>query len=203
METGAWLRANGHDLAGIRLDSGDLAYLSRESRELLDAGGFPEASITASNDLDEETIESLRLQHSEIDAWGVGTRLVTADGQPALGGVYKLSAIQGDGGAWRPVLKVSEQPDKTTVPGILGVRRYYDEHGIAAGDAIVDELTEEAHPLVIIHPTTPHRRKRLAELPEHEDLLVPAMRDGRRTEPAPSVHEIRAHAKADGTARGC
>jgi nicotinate phosphoribosyltransferase len=95
------------------------------------------------------------------------------------------------------VLKVSEQPDKTTVPGILGVRRFYDENGLAAGDAIVDELTTEAEPLVIIHPTTPHRRKRLADLPSHEQLLMPVMRDGRRTAPAATVHEIRARAKAE------
>jgi len=196
IDAGRSLRAAGHDLQGIRLDSGDLAYLSIEARRALDEGGFPGAKITASNDLDEETIESLRLQHAAVDVWGVGTRLVTADGQSALGGVYKLAAMRRDDGSWRHVLKVSEQPDKTTVPGILSVRRYYDEHGFAAGDAIVDELTDEARPLLIIHPTTPHRRKRLEDLPEHEDLLVPVLHGGRRLGPNPTVHEIQARTHA-------
>ncbi len=189
------LRATGHDLQGIRLDSGDLAYLSIEARRALDAAGFPEARIMASNDLDEETIESLRLQNAPVDVWGVGTRLVTADGQPALGGVYKLAAMRRRDGSWRHVLKVSEQPDKTTVPGILSVRRYYNEEGQAAGDAIVDELTEEARPLVILHPASPHRRKRLEDLPDHEELLQPMLRDGRRVSETPSIESIRERTK--------
>jgi nicotinate phosphoribosyltransferase len=196
IDAGRGLNAAGHDLQGIRLDSGDLAYLSVEARRALDGAGFPQAQIMASNDLDEETIESLRLQDAAVDAWGVGTRLVTADGQPALGGVYKLAAMRRDDGSWRHVLKVSEQPDKTTVPGILSVRRYYNEQGRASGDAIVDELTDEARPLLIIHPTTPHRRKRLEGLAEHEELLQPVMRDGRRVSASPTLHEIRARTMA-------
>ena len=196
IEAGRALRADGHDLQGIRLDSGDLAYLSREARRELDAAGFPTALIMASNDLDEETIESLRIQNAAVDVWGVGTRLVTADGQPALGGVYKLAAMRRNDGSWRHLLKVSEQPDKTTVPGILSVRRYYDENGRAAGDSIVDELTPAARPLLIIHPTAPHRRKRLEDLGEHEDLLRPVMRDGRRVAATPTTQAIQAHAKA-------
>ena len=192
IEAGLQLRAAGHELDGIRLDSGDLAYLSREARARLDAAGFQHTQILASNDLDEETIESLRLQHAPIDAWGVGTNLVTADGQPALGGVYKLAAIRGDDGGWRHVLKVSEQPDKTTVPGILGVRRYYDENGRAAGDAIIDELTPPADPIVIVHPSLAHRRKRLAGDWRHEDLLVPVMRSGKRLAASPPLAELRA-----------
>lgn len=195
IETGRRLRAHGHDLQGIRLDSGDLAYLSIDARRGLDAAGFPKAQIVASNDLDEETIESLRIQNAAVDVWGVGTRLVTADGQPALGGVYKLAAIRRDDGSWRHVLKVSEQPDKTTVPGILSARRYYDENGLAAGDAIVDELTDEARPTVVIHPATPHRRKRLGDLPEQEELLQPMVRAGRRVAPTPTVQEIRARTR--------
>jgi nicotinate phosphoribosyltransferase len=195
IDAGRRLRRSGHDLAGIRLDSGDLAYLSREARRRLDAEGFEGATIMASNDLDEETIESLRLQDAQVDLWGVGTRLVTADGQPALGGVYKLAAIREGGGEWRHVLKVSEQPDKTTVPGILGVRRYYDGDGKAAGDAIIDELTPPADPVVILHPTAAHRRKRLEGVGDSESLLVPVMRDGRRVAPSPPLHEIQGHAR--------
>ncbi len=196
VEVGRRLRAAGHDLQGIRLDSGDLAYLSIDARRQLDAGGFTGAQILASNDLDEETIESLRLQHAAVDVWGVGTKLVTADGQPALGGVYKLAAMRRPDGSWRHVLKVSEQPDKTTVPGILSVRRYYDGNGLAAGDAIVDELTEEARPLVIIHPSAMHRRKRLDDLSNSEELLEPVLRGGRRVRPEPRIQEIQARTKA-------
>ena len=196
IDAGRRLREEGHELQGIRLDSGDLAYLSTEARRALDAAGFPDAKIMASNDLDEETIESLRLQNAAVDTWGVGTRLVTADGQPALGGVYKLAAIRRDDGTWRHVLKVSEQPDKTTVPGIVSVRRYYNEAGMAAGDAIVDELTDPARPLLIIHPSAPHRRKRLEDLPEHEDLLQPMLRAGRRVTASPSIEAIRARTRA-------
>jgi nicotinate phosphoribosyltransferase len=109
--------------------------------------------------------------------------------------VYKLSAMRRADGTWRHVLKVSEQPDKTTVPGILSVRRYYDEAGLAAGDAIVDALTDEARPLQIIHPSTPHRRKRLEDLPVHEELLQPQIRDGRRVTASPSIDEIRDRAR--------
>jgi nicotinate phosphoribosyltransferase len=195
IDVGRSLRDAGHDLAGIRLDSGDLAYLSIEARRELDDAGFPRAQIMASNDLDEETIESLRIQNAAVDTWGVGTRLVTADGQPALGGVYKLAAMRQPDGPWRHVLKVSEQADKTTVPGILGVRRYYDENGIAAGDAIVDELTDEAQPLLIIHPSAPHRRKRLDDLRESESLLVPQVRGGRRVSEVQSVDAVRDRAR--------
>jgi nicotinate phosphoribosyltransferase len=193
---GRKLREAGHELEGIRLDSGDLAYLSREARAKLDAAGFRETKIMASNDLDEETIESLRLQRAAIDGWGVGTRLVTAYGQPALGGVYKLAAIRAGDGRWRHVIKVSEQPDKTTIPGLLRARRYYDEAGVAAGDSIYDELTQAAEPTVIVDPTNPHRRKHLLDEWQTEELLVPAMRSGERLAPGPPVDAISDHARA-------
>ena len=134
VRAGAALRAAGHRLLGVRLDSGDLAYLSREARRLLDGGGFPDARVLASNDLDEHLVESLKQQGAAVAVWGVGTRLVTADGAGALGAVYKLTAVRdapgaGDpeaGGAWRPRVKVSEQAAKTTTPGVLQARRYRD-----------------------------------------------------------------------------
>ncbi|HVA86655.1 MAG TPA: nicotinate phosphoribosyltransferase [Candidatus Saccharimonadales bacterium] len=196
IEAGRFLRSTGHDLAGVRLDSGDLAYLSRRARQKLDDAGFPNTKILASNDLDEETIESLRLQHAQIDSWGVGTRLVTADAEPALGGVYKLAELRRPDGSWRHVVKVSEQAAKTTVPGILGVRRYYDGSGVAAGDAIYDTLTEPVEPPTVVHPTDPHRRKQLASGWEHEELLIPVVRHGRLLAPSPTLDEIRAHATA-------
>ncbi|MES2572953.1 MAG: nicotinate phosphoribosyltransferase, partial [Verrucomicrobiota bacterium] len=106
---GIALREKGHELAGIRLDSGDLAYLSIEARRMLDEAGFPNASIVASNDLDEHTIVSLKQQGATINVWGVGTKLVTAYDQPALGGVYKLAAVRAGSGAWEHRVKLSEQ----------------------------------------------------------------------------------------------
>jgi nicotinate phosphoribosyltransferase len=117
------LRAQGHELAGVRLDSGDLAHLSIEARRMLDAAGFPAAKIVASNDLDETVIGSLLEQGARIDTFGVGTRLITAWDQPALGGVYKLGAFRDEHGAWRDVIKLSEQPIKISNPGQLAVRR--------------------------------------------------------------------------------
>ncbi|MCP4655205.1 MAG: nicotinate phosphoribosyltransferase, partial [bacterium] len=112
---GKWLRERGHEMVGIRLDSGDLATLSCEARKLLDAAGFPKASIVASNDLDEYEIARLKAAGAAIDLWGVGTRLATAYDQPALGGVFKLSAFREAGGSWRPVIKLSEERLKISV----------------------------------------------------------------------------------------
>ncbi len=114
IEAGLRLKEKGHRLVGIRLDSGDLAALSIQARKLLDDAGFRDAKIVASNDLDERLMESLKNQGAQISVWGVGTKLVTAYDQPALGGVYKLGAIQDEQGHWHPKLKLSEQPIKTS-----------------------------------------------------------------------------------------
>ena len=114
----------------MRLDSGDLAYLSIEARKILDAAGFHDTAILATNDLDEHLITSLKAQGAKITVWGVGTRLVTAYDQPALGGVYKLGAIRpAPGGGWDRRLKLSEQTAKISTPGILGVRRFRSADG--------------------------------------------------------------------------
>ncbi len=123
VEVGKWLRENGHKLLGVRLDSGDLATLSIGARQILDEAGFEDAAIVASNDLDEYLIRSLKEQGAKISVWGVGTRLATAYDQPALGGVYKLSAVL-ENGKWQPRLKLSEQTVKISNPGILQVRRF-------------------------------------------------------------------------------
>jgi nicotinate phosphoribosyltransferase len=141
---GRELREKGYELAGIRLDSGDLAHLSAEARRMLDEAGFPNARVVASNDLDEVLIGSLYEQGAKIDTFGVGTRLVTAFDQPALGGVYKLGACRDANGAWQESIKLSEQPIKISNPGVLQVRRlrqgnelvgdiiYDSEHGLVA-----------------------------------------------------------------------
>src|SRR2546427_4640921 len=137
IQIGQKLRQRGHELAGIRLDSGDLAFLSIEARKLLDQAGFTKAVIVGSNDLDEHIIESLKLQGAAINVWGVGTRLVTAYDDPALGGVYKLSAIRHPDGAWQNKVKLSEQVVKITNPGLLQVRRFRSATEFI-GDAIYD-----------------------------------------------------------------
>ena len=116
VEVGKRLRSRGYEMVGIRLDSGDLAQLSKGAREILDQAGFPDASIVASNDLDEYAMEKLRKQGAQIGVWGIGTKLATAYDQPALGGVYKLGALRDDKGNWQPKVKLSEQTIKTSIP---------------------------------------------------------------------------------------
>ncbi len=145
-------------MIGIRLDSGDLAYLSIEARRMLDEAGFPEAAIVASNDLDEQIIASLKEQGATIGVWGVGTRLVTAYDQPALGGVYKLAAVRDGQGAWQYKVKLSEQAIKVSKPGILQVRRYC-QGGEAIGDVIFDEQFPIQGDCTMVDPLDMTRRK--------------------------------------------
>src|SRR6056297_2355016 len=174
------LRERGHEMVGIRLDSGDLAYLSTEARKRLDQAGFPDALIVASNDLDEHVIESLKNQGATIAVWGVGTKLATAYDQPALGGVYKLGAMRDDRGNWRAKIKLSEQTAKTTVPGVLQVRRYRDESGWI-GDMIYDETLGMDPRQVTLDGKDSHRRKQIPADATGSDLLVPVMRSGELT----------------------
>jgi len=190
VEVGKSLRAQGHQLAGIRLDSGDLAYLSIEARKILDAAGFPDAVIVASNELDEYLIESLKEQGAAINVWGVGTKLATAYDQPALGGVYKLTSLRPPDGVWEPKIKLSEQVIKINIPGQLQVRRYRGEDGFI-GDMIYEETLGIQQP-VIIDPTDPSRHKALpADVPT-EDLLVPIFRNGRQVYDIPPLADSRA-----------
>ncbi|MBB3210067.1 nicotinate phosphoribosyltransferase [Rhodopirellula rubra] len=192
VEVGRRLRESGHEMLGVRLDSGDLAWLSIETRKILDDGGFPNASIVASNDLDERLITSLKLQGARIDTWGVGTKLVTAFDQPALGGVYKLGAIQDENGNWQHRIKLSEQTIKVSNPGILQVRRFQRdaEH---RGDMIYDELLNWRHGqgATLIDPADAYRQKHFASGAESSDLLVPIFRGGELVYAIPTLDEIR------------
>lgn len=196
IEVGRWLRAEGREMIGIRLDSGDLAYLSLEARRKLDAAGFPAATIVASNDLDEHIIESLKRQGAAIAVWGVGTKLITAYDEPALGGVYKLSAIRAPGEPWRRKVKLSEQAIKTSTPGILQVRRYRDASGPVA-DLIHDVELGLPAPVTMIDPLDPTRRRSLEPSLASEELLVPIFRGGRRVYEVPPLEETRARAAAE------
>lgn len=192
VEVGARLRERGHELLGVRIDSGDLAWLSKRAREILDEGGFPQAKVVASNELDEHLIASLIDQGAAIDVWGVGTKLATAWDQPALGGVYKLSAIQRPGESWTPRLKVSEQTAKVTTPGILGVRRFKRDDGTFAGDMIYDTLDAPAGDVTMVHPEDPLRATTYTSAEPFEELVVPVVRGGARVYDSPSLETIRA-----------
>ncbi len=194
--TARWLRAQGKELAGVRLDSGDLAWLSQEARRMLDEAGFPKVSILASNELDEHVIESLRDQGARITVWGVGTRLVTGHSDGALGGVYKLGAVRDSKGApWKPRLKVSEQLDKTTIPGVLQVRRF-SQDGEFSADAIFDEALGIPSPCLIVDPADPLRRREIPQGTAGEDLLVPIFRGGKRVYVPPPLQDVRARTGA-------
>lgn len=184
------LAASGHRLQAIRIDSGDLAWLSKRARAMLDDAGFPDVGIVLSNDLDEHTIMSLNEQDAQYTALGVGTHLASAYGQPALGGVYKLSAIREPGDdRWTPRLKISEQLYKRTIPGVLDVRRYLDEDGRFAGDLILDVNDDVPDVAVAVDPLNATRRKKL-EGP-FETLLKPLVVNGRARRDAVNVHDAR------------
>lgn len=190
VQVGRWLREQGHEMLGIRLDSGDLAYLSKEARRILDEGGFPEARVYASSELDEHLVESLKLQGAKIAVWGVGTNLVTAKDDPALGGVYKLTAVREPGEPWDYKVKLSEQAVKITTPGIQQVRRF-SAQGEFMADMIFDvELGAPAAP-TIVDPGDLTRRKEIPEGTEHADLLVPVFRQGNRVYEPPPLAEVR------------
>lgn len=179
IKVGQKLRQAGHELRGIRLDSGDLAYLSIEARRMLDEAGFPDAAIVASNELDENIITSLRQQGARISSWGVGTRLITGHDQAAMGCVYKLSAIREPGGPWRARMKLSEQAAKVSNPGIQQVRRFSAGGGFV-GDVIWHEEpgVDPASPMLMIDPLDPTRRRTFPENRQGEDLLKPIFRGG-------------------------
>ncbi len=196
VEVGLRLRESGHRLAAIRIDSGDLAWLSVKARAILDEGGLEGVRIIASNELDEHLIASLKEQGAAIDIWGVGTKLATAWGQPALGGVYKLSAIRRPGGDWISRIKVSEQIAKATTPGLLGVRRYRRQ-GKLAGDMIHDVRRQVPAEAIMVDPTDVTRRKRFTSDDAHEELLEPVFRAGDLVMELAELTEVRERALAN------
>ena len=194
VEAGRWLRSQGHEMVGIRLDSGDLAYLSMEARKILDQNGFPKTPIIASNELDENIIQSLKDEGAQINVWGVGTKLVTGDEQPALGGIYKLSAIRDDRGKWNYKIKLSEQSIKISNPGIQQIRRYYNETENIA-DVIYGEESDLSFGCLMIDPLDITRQKRIFANTSYQDLLVPVFRGGKKVYHSPTIEEIKSFAK--------
>lgn len=163
---------------GIRLDSGDMAYLSKEARRMLDEAGFTEAKISASNDLDEYTIMNLKAQGARIDTWGVGTKLITAYDQPALGAVYKLVAIENEAGEMVDTIKISANPEKVTTPGRKRIYRIINNvNGHAEGDyiALAHEKPQEEERLKMFHPVHTYISKFVTDFTAkelHEDVIV-------------------------------
>ena len=184
------MRERGKEMIGVRLDSGDLAHLSIEVRKLLDEAGFPKAKIMASNELDEHIINDLKHQGAKINIWGVGTNLITGKDQPALDGVYKLSAIKDQKGKWQNKVKISEQLVKVTNPGILQVRRYFDARGNVA-DMIYDIHAPLAVEPQIIDTLDPMREQKIFASMQYKDLLIPVVRQGKKVYESPSLPQIR------------
>jgi nicotinate phosphoribosyltransferase len=187
------LQERGYSLLGIRLDSGDLAYLSKMAREELDRNGLKGTSIIASSDLDEWLIESLKKQGAKIDIWGVGTRLVTAYTSPALGGVYKLTALDEDGREMVPKIKRSDNPEKITNPGKKRVIRMVDERNQIRGDVMLleDEVVPQDAPLLAFHPMYAHIRKTYPPHFRKEELLVPIFKEGELCYQPPPLDKVR------------
>ncbi|MCL4869098.1 MAG: nicotinate phosphoribosyltransferase [Anaerolineae bacterium] len=209
------LRRQGYRPIGVRLDSGDLAYLSVRAAAMLNQAGFADTSIVLSNQLDEMTILQILAQIQEeaprynLDAdeviarlvYGVGTNLITSAGDGALDGVYKLVSTQDEGGVWRPAIKLSENPVKTPNPGSKQVWRVYDERGLATADllALTDEDPRLVSPLYLHHPAEPGITRTLAaaEITSIEPLLQPVLEAGRLVYSLPTLEMIREQRRAD------
>lgn len=191
------LRAQGHKPVGIRLDSGDLAYLSKQARKMLDEAGHTDARIFASSDLDELVIQNLKSQGARIDVWGVGTRLITSVDCPALGGVYKLAAEIVNGKVI-PKIKLSENVVKMTNPGIKKVFRFYDSNNMAIADliALEDEEFDGSVPLKLYHPEQTYKTMTISNFKVRE-LLVPLFVNGKQVYEVPTVKESAEYAQRD------
>ncbi|WP_101772557.1 nicotinate phosphoribosyltransferase [Peptostreptococcus faecalis] len=191
------LRASGHEPLGVRLDSGDLTYLSKEVRKRLDEAGFENAKITASNDLDEYTITALKQEGALIDSWGVGTKLITSFDYPSLGGVYKLAGVFDSNGNLEPKIKLSENPEKMNNPGLKKVIRIYNNTtSKAEADLIMlsDENIDTENPIEIFDPVYTWKRKTYYNYTIRE-MLKPLFIDGKCVRTHKTVNEIKEYTK--------
>lgn len=189
------LEPMGQRLKGVRIDSGDLAYLSKKIRKLLDEAGLNDCKIVASNSLDEFTISSLLSQGAAIDSFGVGERLITAKSEPVFGAVYKLVAVEEDG-KFLPKIKISENVEKITNPGLKNIYRIYDEHGHAVADLIAmpDEEIDLSKPFRYVDPIKPWKQRTFHNFTAKK-LLKLYVKDGKRVENLPTLQEIRNYVK--------
>ena len=189
------LRPMGITKCGIRLDSGDMAYLTQKARVMLDEAGWPECTITVSNSLDERLITELFRQGAKIDAFGVGERLITSKSTPVFGGVYKLCAVEDDEGTIIPKIKVSENVGKITNPGFKKFYRFYNrETGMAEADYIClhDETVDDSQPLEICDPQARWKRKTMENFRAYE-MMVPIFKNGELVYKLPTLKEIKTY----------
>ncbi|MDY5345735.1 MAG: nicotinate phosphoribosyltransferase, partial [Eubacteriales bacterium] len=188
------LKQKGYKPLGIRLDSGDLAYLSKKARVMLDEAGHSDVKIFASGDIDEDVLLALRTQDAKIDIYGIGTRLITSYTNPSLGGVYKLAAMEDENGNMSPKIKVSNTPAKITNPGLKKVVRIYDKDKMAAADMICldDDTFDESKPLTIFHPEQIWK-KTTFENYKVVNLMVDVFKGGKLVYKNPDLHAIGKH----------
>ena len=186
---------------GIRMDSGDLAYLSKKVRKMLDEAGFPDAVISASNDLDEYLIDSLKMQGAAINSWGVGTNLITAKDCPSFGGVYKLAAIQNEEGEFVPKIKISENTEKITNPGNKTIYRIYEKaSGKIKADLIcfADEVIDPKQDLLLFDPMDTWKKTKLAGgTYTVREILLPIFKNGECLYKSPTLKEIAAYCREE------
>ena len=192
-----FLAPQGKKLLGVRIDSGDLAYLSKQARQMLDGAGLTDTKISLSNALDEFLIQDLLAQHAAVDSFGVGENLITAKSDPVFGGVYKIVALEQNGQV-RPTIKISENSQKTTTPAPKQLWRFYDRQHMAIADLLTlrEEQIDPTQPYQLFDPDNPWKRKTISNFTV-KPLLQPVMVGGRRTAPRPSLAEIRAHCQAE------
>lgn len=188
---GKRLAASGRRL-GVRLDSGDIDYLSRRVRKALNEAGLDDAFIVVSNELDEYIVERLVSEGAPVDVWGVGTHLVTGGDEAAFTGVYKLAAVERHG-SLRPTMKFSDNPEKATNPGVKDLYRLFDESGSAVADllALEGEVPEPGKPMTLYHPSLDTRRFSYAPCGEIKPMLSKVMEGGRRVIARKSMDEVR------------
>ena len=191
------LRPLGITKCGIRLDSGDVAYLSQQARKMLDEAGWETCQISASNSLDEYLIRDLMIQDAKIDMFGVGERMITSKSEPVFGGVYKLVAVEDEKGEIIPKIKVSENIEKITIPHFKKVYRFFgNDTGKAIADYITlhDETVDDSHDLVIFDPHATWKKKTVYDF-NAKELLVPVFLNGKRVYECPSLPEIQAYCR--------
>jgi len=194
IEVARQLRRNGHEMIGVRLDSGDRVALSVETRRMLDEAGFTNAKIVCSGDLDEYAIADMKRNGARIDMWGVGTKLTTGQPDAALGGIYKLGAVRRPGGQWQYRIKLSDERAKTSCPGLLQVRRFRQPGGRFVADAIYEIDHGLSEPCEIVDLHTEEKTEIPAKM-EHSDLLIPVFRGGELVYDVPTIKASRHRAR--------
>jgi len=194
IDVASQLRKEGHEMIGVRLDSGDRVALSIEARRMLDKAGFTNAKIVCSGDLDEHVIADMKQGGARIDMWGVGTKLTTGQPDAALGGIYKLGAVRHPGGQWQYRIKLSDEAAKTSCPGLLQVRRFQQPDGRFIADAIYETDHAISEPCVVVDLET-EKKTEIPAKTDYSDLLVPVFRRDQLVYQTPNLEASREHAR--------